>query len=147
MASLLALPLAAQAAGASEATGDDDAALLAVREGVWRDWFGGRAEALQTILPEDFVGIGAGGGPGRTRAETIADSVAFASAGKRLTDLRFSDNRLQRLGNVTIIYCGFAFTVEDKAGVSTSVAGRATEVFFRSGSTWTHPGWHLDSGA
>lgn len=144
MASLLALPLAAQAA---RAAGDDDAALLAVREGVWRDWFSGRAEALQKVLPENFVGIGAGGGPGRNRSDTISASVAFAATGKRLTDLRFSDNILQKLGNVTIIYCGFTFTVEDKAGVSSSVAGRATEVFIRSGETWTHPGWHLDSGA
>lgn len=73
--------------------------------------------------------------------------MAFAAAGKRLTDLRFSDNRLQKLGNVTIIYCRYTFTVEDKAGVSSLVAGRATEVFIRSGNSWTHPGWHLDSGA
>jgi ketosteroid isomerase-like protein len=142
VAGLLALPFAANAA---DAPGSDEE-LLKVREGVWRDWFGGNRAALLRILPRDFVGIGAGDGPFRSRAETVADSEGSVASGNKLTDLRFSDNRIQKLGNVRIIYCGFSFTTTDRAGTSHTTAGRCTEVFTRSGGKWLHPGWHLDSG-
>jgi ketosteroid isomerase-like protein len=90
--------------------------------------------------------MGAGGGPGQTKTETIASSEAFAAGGGKLTNLAFSDNRIQRIGAVAIIYCGFTFTTTDKAGASNTVTGRATEVFVRTGGNWQHPGWHLDSG-
>lgn len=144
VASLLSLPLATTVASA--ATPGSDEELLRVREAVWRDWFSGNRKALLEILPADFVGIGAGDGPFLSRAETIADSEGFVAAGNKLTDLRFSDNRIQGLGNVRIIYCGFSFTTADKAGASRTTAGRCTEVFAHSGGKWTHPGWHLDSG-
>jgi ketosteroid isomerase-like protein len=144
VASLLAFPLTATAT-AVEISGSDEE-LLKVREAVWRDWFGGNRQALMEILPPDFVGIGAGDGPFRSRDETIADSAGFVAAGNKLIDLRFSDNRIQKLGNVRIIYCGFSFTTTDKAGGSRTTAGRCTEVFTHSGGKWLHPGWHLDSG-
>lgn len=142
VASFLALPFATGAAGPS--AHDDE--LLKVREKVWRDWFLGDGKALMAILPEDFVGIGAGGGAGQSRAETVASSEAFAAGGGRLTNLAFTDNRIQRIGDVAIIYCSFTFTTADKAGAANTVSGRATEVFLRSGTAWKHPGWHLDSG-
>ena len=145
VAGLLALPLAAATAG-PETTDASDAALLAVREAVWRDWFAGNRQALLAILPDNFVGIGAGEAPARTREETVADAVGFAAGGSKLTHLAFKDNKLQKLGNVVVIYCGFTFTTQDKNGASNTVSGRATEVFLRSGSEWLHPGWHLDSG-
>jgi ketosteroid isomerase-like protein len=143
LASLLALPLAAKAADSGSGSDEE---LLKVRERVWRDWFAGNRNALMAILPEDFVGIGAGGGTGQSRAETLASSAAFAAGGGKLTNLSFSDNRIQRMGTVAIIYCGFTFTTRDKAGTENTVAGRATEIFVRSGAGWQHPGWHLDSG-
>ena len=140
---LLALPLAGGAAETPAAANEE---LLKVREAVWRDWFAGKRKALMAILPADFVGIGAGGGAGQSRTETLASSEAFAAGGGKLTNLAFSDNRIQWIGNVAVIYCGFTFTTTDKAGVSNTVSGRATEVFLRSGTGWRHPGWHLDSG-
>lgn len=153
LGSLLALPLAARGAARSATPSDTtnaaDAAhadLLAVREGVWRSWFGGDRKALLAILPADFVGIGAGDGAIRNRDEAIADSEGFAQAGNRLTDLRFSENRIQSIGPVRVIYGRFSFTFTDKAGKANTVAGRLTEVFVRERRRWIHPGWHLDSG-
>ena len=142
VASFLALPFAASAAGPSP----EDDELLKVRERVWRDWFGGNREALMAMLPANFAGIGAGGGAAQSRTETVAASEAFAAGGGKLTNLAFSDNRIQKIGNVSIIYCGFTFTTTDKAGAANTVTGRATEVFLRSATAWLHPGWHLDSG-
>ncbi|MEO8499346.1 MAG: nuclear transport factor 2 family protein [Vicinamibacteria bacterium] len=143
VAGLLALPLAAHAAAMPSSS---EAELLKVREGAWRDWFGGNRRELMALLPEDFVGIGAGGGAGQSRAETIAPSEAFAAAGGKLTNLAFNDNRIQRIESVAVIYCGFTFTTTDKAAVTNAVTGRATEVFFWSGKAWSHPSWHPDSG-
>ncbi len=143
MAGLLALPLAAPSAEPPARSNDE---LLSVRESVWRAWLGGDGKALMAILPADFVGISADEGPFRNRTETIMESESFAAAGNKLTGLRFIDNRIQKLGTVSVIYCGFSFTFHDKAGALTTVTGRATEVFVRSGKKWLHPGWHLDSG-
>ncbi len=145
VAGLLSLPLTA-GAGDPPPSASSDAELLKVREAVWRDWFAGKQDRLMALLPENFVGIGAGGGAGQSRAETIASSLAFAAAGGKLTNLAFTDNRIQRIGNVAVIYCGFTFTTTDKALASNTVTGRATEVFAWSGKAWSHPGWHLDSG-
>lgn len=144
IAGLMALPFATTAAAADSPGSDEE--LLKVREAVWRDWFGGNAKALREILPPDFVGIGAGDGPFRSLEETIADSSGFVAAGNKLTDLRFKDNRIQKIGNVRIIYCGFSFTTLSSSGASSTTAGRCTEVFVYSGKKWLHPGWHLDSG-
>jgi len=138
----MALPLIASA-GESPAQNDE---LLKVREKVWRDWFAGNREGLMAVLPADFFGIGAGGGTGQSRTETVAASEGFAASGNKLTNLAFTDNRFQSLGNVIIIYCGYTRTITDKVGASNTVSGRATEVFVRSGASWLHPGWHLDSG-
>jgi ketosteroid isomerase-like protein len=146
VAGLFSLPFATRAMASESETREGDAQLLAVRERVWRDWFAGDRKALLAILPADFIGLGVGGGPGRNRSETIADAEGFASGGGRLEDVRFTDNRIQHLGNVTIIYCGFTFTTQDKAGATNTVTGRATEVFAKAAGRWSHPGWHLDSG-
>ncbi len=148
LAGLLSLPLAArvgaQASGVKAVERHAD--LLAAREAVWRQWFAGDRKALLAILPENFIGIGAGEGGFRTREETIKDSEGFIAAGNRLTDLKLTDNQIQTFGDVFVIYCRFSFTVVDRAGASSTVAGRATEVFQRIGTRWSHPGWHLDSG-
>ena len=142
VAGLLALPLVALGA---EPPTEADAALLAVRERVWRDWFAGDRKALLAILPEDFLGFGAGGGPGRSQAETIADAEGFVASGGKLTNLAFSNNRIQRIGQVTVIYCNFTFSTTNKAGASSTQSGRATEIFVREGTKWRHPGWHLEA--
>lgn len=149
--SFVVLPLATLASARTQTAKSDasDAAhadLLNVREGVWRSWFGGDGKALLAILPADFVGIGAGDGSIRNREEAIADAEAFAKAGKRLTDLRFSENHIQSIGPVRVIYGRYSFTVADPAGQAITVAGRLTEVFVLEGRRWIHPGWHLDSG-
>ena len=145
LGSLLALPLAARVRGA-EVSDTAHADLLKVREGAWRSWFGGDRKALLAILPADFVGISSGDGGIRNREEAIADAEGFVRAGNRLTDLGFSENHIQSIGPVRVIYCRFHFTFADASGKTTTVAGRATEVFVREGRGWSHPGWHLDSG-
>jgi len=150
LAGLLSLPVAARTVAASPSNADAKSAnhadLLAAREAVWRQWFAGDRKALLAILPENFVGIGAGDGGFRTREETIKDAEGFVAAGNKLTDLKLTDNHVQVLGNVSVIYCRFSFTITDKSGASSTTAGRATEMFVRTATGWQHPGWHLDSG-
>jgi ketosteroid isomerase-like protein len=149
IAGLLSLPLAGRAIAGpprNDASSANVGDLLAVRERVWRQWFAGDRKALMDILPADFVGISAGDSPFRNREEAIKDSEGFVAAGNTLADLRFSDNHIQTIGNATIIYCRFSFTVQGKDGAPRTTVGRATEVFSWTGKRWLHPGWHLDSG-
>ena len=149
LAALLSLPAAGRAIAApprSAASSGNVGELLAVRESVWRQWFSADRKALLQILPADFVGISAGDSPFRNREEAIKDAEGFVAGGNTLTDLRFSENHIQTVGNATVIYCRFSFTVKGKDGVESTTAGRATEVFSWTGKRWLHPGWHLDSG-
>jgi ketosteroid isomerase-like protein len=149
-AGLAALPFATSArpvnAGPLPIKADNVGDLLTAREAVWRQWFAADRKALMEVLPADFVGIGAGDGPFRSREETIKDAEGFVAAGNKLTALSLTENHIQSFGETRVIYCRFSFTVQDKDGKSSTIAGRATEVFIRSGDRWIHPGWHLDSG-
>ncbi len=117
-------------------------ALLTAREAVWRDFFGA-PDALAAVLTEDFIAINSGG-PWRNRAETIADSREARAAGSVLTELVFPETRVQRYGDVAIIYTTYRFTVKRGSAEPTTSAGRATEMFRLVGSRWLHTGWHLD---
>lgn len=117
-------------------------ALLTAREAVWRDFFGA-PDALAAVLTEDFIAINSGG-PWRNRAETIADSREARAAGSVLTELVFPETRVQRYGDVAIIYTTYRFTVKRGTAEPATSAGRATEMFRLDGGRWLHTGWHLD---
>lgn len=117
-------------------------ALLTAREAVWRDFFGA-PDALAAVLTEDFIAINSGG-PWRNRVETIADSREARAAGSMLTELVFPETRVQRYGDVAIIYTTYRFTVKRGTAEPTTSAGRATEMFRLDGGRWLHTGWHLD---
>jgi hypothetical protein len=123
---------------------DWEQSLLATRESVWRAWFAGD-QSLAAALPDEFVGISSGGGEWQTKDKTLAASRRFAEDGGKLEELRFPVNRIQRYGNVAIIYSEYQAVLVKKEDRSV-LAGRVTEVFVWDGGRWRHPGWHLDSG-
>lgn len=120
-------------------------ALLAAREAVWRDFFGA-PDALAAVLTEDFIAINSGG-PWWNRTETIAASRETRAAGSVLTELVFPETRIQRYGDVAIIYTTYRFTVRRGNADPTTAAGRATEMFRLDGGRWLHTGWHLDEAS
>ncbi len=48
-----------------------DPEILALREAAWRAWFSGDEAALRRILPADFIGLDANGGPLYNLEQTI----------------------------------------------------------------------------
>jgi Domain of unknown function (DUF4440) len=136
------------AAGAAQcARGADPAALdaevLKVREAAWRAYFAGDVEALRTMLPQEFIGIGMEDAPFATLATTLDGARSFRDGGGRLVRLDFPDTQAQRYGDVVVLYGRYEVVLES-GGAERTLRGRLTEVFVRQGGTWVHPGWHLD---
>jgi ketosteroid isomerase-like protein len=119
--------------------------LLATREAAWRNYYGD-ADKLAAMLPDDFIAIDNGGGAFANKSQTVASSRADIAAGRTIASLKFPDTRIQRYGDVAIIYTTYELVLAGKDGQKVTASGRATEIFRWNGSRWLHPGWHLDSG-
>jgi hypothetical protein len=121
------------------------AELFTARDAIWRGWFANDRAVMERMLPDEFVGIGFGGGPFDTRASALQGAADFAAGGGRLLRLEFADDRIQLFGNVATVFSNY--TIEFEVGGNKTVqSGRATEVFVRRGTGWINPAWHLDSG-
>jgi hypothetical protein len=144
-----ALVAAALSAGCAHAGADGapgaapDPEVLAVREAAWRAYFGGDVEALRAVLPPEFIGIAMNEGPFADLAETLEGSRSFHARGGRLVRLEFPETRMQRLGDVAVLYGRYVLVLES-GGAERTLQGRLTELFVRRGGRWLHPGWHLD---
>jgi hypothetical protein len=121
------------------------AELFAARDAIWRGWFANDRVVLERMLPEDFVGIGFGGGPFDTRASALQGAADFAAGGGKLVRLEFADDRIQQFGDVATVFSNYTLEFEIN-GTRTTQVGRATELFLRRGGRWINPAWHLDSG-
>jgi hypothetical protein len=135
--------LACGAAAAQTSAAPIDPELLAIRERVWRAWFAGDEAFLSDILPAEFIAMSPGDPKMVSKAETIAESRAFAKGGGKLVQLTFAENRSQRYGDVVMIYSRYEMVLETR-GERVTQAGRVTEVFVRRQGKWIHPAWHLD---
>ena len=130
-----------------ESAGDDQVPpdVLAAREAVWRAWFTNDRAVLERMLPEDFIGVGWGGGPFESRSDTVKSAAEFATSGGTLRELTFSGDRVQTRGNTVTVVSNYTVVI-GTAGQTTRQTGRPTEVFVKVGASWTNLLWHLDSG-
>jgi ketosteroid isomerase-like protein len=142
---LIANTVPAYGQQSSAGNADWKASLLAAREAVWRDYFG-NPDKLAATLTDDFIAIDNGGGQWSNKAETVASSRASIANGVKLESLRFPETRIQRYGDVAIIYTTYEMILAANGKQGPMISGRATEIFRWDGSRWFHPGWHLDSG-
>jgi hypothetical protein len=78
-----------------------------------------------TVLPADFF-ESEPEAERATTAETVAAAEGFAASGNKLTNLGFTDNRFQRLGNDGYLLWLHAHD-HGQAGTSNTVSGRATK--------------------
>ncbi len=129
----------------SSSNADWKSSLLAAREAAWRNYYSD-PDKLAAMLPEDFIAIDNGGGQFSNKAETVASSRADVAAGQKIESLKFPDTKIQRYGDVAIIYTTYELVIAGKDGKKVTASGRATEIFRWDGTRWLHPGWHLDSG-
>jgi ketosteroid isomerase-like protein len=119
--------------------------LLAVREAVWRAWFGGDRAALEKLLPQELVAMSPGDGGWENRKAVLDGSARFASSGGKLVRLEFPKTEIQVYGSTAIMYSNYVYEIEE-AGKRSVKSGRATEVFVRHNDGWVNPSWHMDSG-
>jgi hypothetical protein len=122
----------------------EDPQLLRVQREVWEVFFAGDTTRLRELTP-DLVAIDNGGGTWSDQESMIRASARFKANGGRLIELKFPQMKIQRFGDVAMVYS--TFTLATVVGADTSrESGRASEVFVRRNGKWVNPGWHLDNG-
>lgn len=125
-------------ASAARAQQPDD--LLQVREAVWRAWFAGDIPTLERLVPADTIVVGSGDEDFQSQAEVIADSKKFHEDGGKLLRLEFPATKVQRFGDVAILYSRYIYEIES-GGKRTIHAGHSTEIFVLRDGQWVNPGW------
>ena len=121
-------------------SGEVRAQLLAARDAIWRGWFRNDSATLARMLPPAAA---AGGGSGwQNRDAIVAEARQFAASGARLVDIRFANTRMERQGNVVVIFSDYTLETEREEQRTRSM-GRATEVFVLENGVWTNPFWYL----
>ena len=143
-----AAPLSAQAAPrvATKLAGAELAALEAVREAVWVDWFSGDTAALHRVLGPELVAIAAGVPHWHSLEQSLAASADFKARGGKFVSVSFDSTLTHRFGATVVMFSHYA-VVTESSGKRQTQQGRATEVFVRSNGRWLHTSWHLDEAA
>lgn len=126
----LALPAHAQS--------DDE--LLQTREAVWRAWFAGDVPTLEKLVPSDTIVVGEGDQDFESQADIIADSKKFHDDGGKLIRLEFPATKIQRFGDVAILYSRYLYEIET-GGKRVVHIGHSTETFVLRDGHWVNPGW------
>jgi hypothetical protein len=111
---------------------------------VWEAWFAGDTATLRLLTP-GLVAISQGTPVFSDQEQEIRNSAQFQANGGRLLELSFPEVRLQRFGDVAIMYSTYHL-VTVMGSDTMRQAGHATEVFVRQKGAWRNPGWHLDGG-
>lgn len=119
--------------------------LYAARDAIWRAWFANDRAVLMRMLPENFVGIGWGGGVWDDRQRALDGAAEHQRQGGRLVRLEFPYSEIQLFGDVALVYSEYLVEGES-GGQRYTQRGRVTEVFVRRDGGWINPAWHLDSG-
>jgi len=118
--------------------------LLQVRETVWRAWFAGDIATLERLVPPDTIVVSPGEGSFENQADILADSKKFHEGGGKLIRLEFPVSKVQRFGDVAIIYSRYLY--ETESGGKRSVhTGCSTEAFVLREGHWVNPGWQTAS--
>lgn len=118
--------------------------VLATRDAVWRAWFANDRVTLDRLLPADMIALNAGDSTWYDRAGVLRMAAQFAAAGGRLVELYFPRTRVQRFGDVAIVYSTYRIEFQ-QAGQRYVVRGRATDTFVKTEDSWINTGWHRDS--
>jgi len=121
-----------------------DPDLMRVQREVWEVWYAGDTTRLRQMTP-GLTAINNGEESFSDQDAAVRGSARFHAAGGRLLELTFPQMRVQRFGDVAIVYSTF-HSVALIGSDTLRQSGRATEVFVRRNGTWINPGWHLDSG-
>jgi ketosteroid isomerase-like protein len=134
--------LAREMSGKRDLEDAERAALLAVRESVWRAWFAGDVKTLGRLLPPELITLDSSGAFG-SLTSTLNDSRGFAASGGTLARLVFPRTEVQAYGATVILYTSYEMDLVT-GGATRTERGVATEVFVQQpDGSWLHTGWQL----
>jgi Domain of unknown function (DUF4440) len=131
----------------SSAASDDPrlARLTEDRRAIWEAWFSNDSARLEQLLPNSVIAINGGDTTWQDRSAVLAGAAAFAKGGGKLVSLSFPKTEKQIFGDVAILYSTYVAQVQ-RAGKTSELRGRATEIFVWKNGVWQNAGWHLDAG-
>jgi ketosteroid isomerase-like protein len=134
----------ARVMSAPRPVGDEEKkSVLAAREAVWRDWFGGNAAGLTKALAPELITLDSGTGGFGSLKSNLEASRGFAASGGKLTRLVFPRTEFQAYGATVILYTTYDMDVVADGKTNTQ-KGAAIEVFVRQpDGGWSHTGWQL----
>lgn len=140
------LVVIAACSSSNAAPGDDPrlARLMDDRRAIWEAWFANDRPRLEQLLPNSVVAIGADT-TWQDRSAVLAAAQAFAQRGGKLLSLNFPKTEKQVFGDVAILYSTYVAEVE-RAGKTSEIHGRSSEIFVWKNGVWQNAGWHLDAG-
>jgi len=141
---LAAAGLLAGLRAASGAGPQQDPELMRVQREVWDVWYAGDTARLRQLTP-GLIAINDHSEAFSDQEQMVSASARFHAGGGRLLELTFPTLRVQRFGDVAIVYSTYR-SVAVMGNDTMRQRGRATEVFVRQNGGWVNPGWHLDSG-
>jgi len=130
--------------GAASAPASQDPQLMRAQREVWDVWYAGDTARLRQLTP-GLIAINSGDDTFSDQEAMIRASAGFHAGGGRLLELTFPTLRVQRFGDVAVVYSTYR-SVAVMGSDTMRQGGRATEVFVRQNGMWVNPGWHLDAG-
>jgi ketosteroid isomerase-like protein len=142
---VLALGACSANAASSDILAQIDPALARVQREVWEVWFAGDTSRLKEITGDDLVAISPGTDGFSSLRDQLDASAGFRAGGGKLIDLRFPKMRVQKFGDVVLVYTDYEYALA-MGKDTTRQSGRATEVFVKRDGKWLNPAWHMDSG-
>jgi len=122
--------------------GDLRKTLLALRESVWRAYFGNDAAFLNQTLRPSMVTLSDPQAGLKNLTELLADSRKLAEQSVRLVSLEFPHTEMRFYEQTAVLYSDYRYQTEAGGVRSAPVFGTATEIFVYRGGNWYQVGWH-----
>lgn len=116
--------------------------LLALRESVWRAYFGNDVALLNRTFRPSTVSLSDPPAGLRNLSQIMADSKEFAEQGVRLVSLEFPHTEIRFYEQTAVLYSDYRYQTEAGGVPAAPVSGTTTEIFVYRGGDWYQVGWH-----
>jgi len=80
---------------------------------------------------------------GLLRARESVWRAFFTEEGKKVIRLEYPETKLQRIGDVAILYTTYLYELENSRNARYKESGLGTEIFVLRNGTWINSGWNL----
>jgi len=124
----------------------EEQGLLRAREAVWRAVLSNDRPVLDKTIPEELTVVGSLAEPAFLAKPQILEMAGkFSESGTKVVHLEYPETKIQRYGDVAVLYTTYRYELENARNERYSESGRGTEMFVLRNGTWVNFGWHLEA--